>query len=129
VTDISDAPMRLRDATPADLPQLEAWCLAHRPEDKPPFVSVTLVTLSEFVAATARGYLLVIVDEPVERGFVVLSRLWSNRLRGEAVVIDDIVTDDTTDLDLLRYEVKRFVEARGIGSLLARGQDGLLKPI
>lgn len=126
MTDKFDEPFRLRDATPADLPQLEAWCLGYRPGDAPPFIAVTL---SEFVAASSRGFLLIIIDGPVERGFVVVSRLWSNRLRGETAVIDDFIVDDKTDLDLLRHEVKRFVKVRGIGDLLSRGDDGALVSI
>ena len=122
----SDCPLRLRDATPSDLPQLEAWCLAHRPDDTPPFVAVTL---SEFVAASSRGFLLIVVDGSVERGFVVVSRLWSNRMRGESAVIDDIITDEMIDLELLRHEVRRFVLTRGIDQLLARGEDGTLDAI
>jgi len=126
MTDMSDGPLQLRDATPADLPQLEAWCLAHRPGDTPPYIAVTL---SEFVSASSRGFLLIILDGTDERGFVVVSRLWSNRLRDEAAVIDDHVADEATDPDLLRHELTRFLKARGIDRLLAHGEDGTLKSI
>lgn len=126
VNDTSDAPFRLRDATPADLPQLEAWCLAHRPNDTPPFIAVTL---SEFVATPSRGFLFIILDGSIERGFVVVSRLWSNLLRDEVGIIDDCIADDATDPDLLRQEVTRLVKARGIGHLLARGEGGTLASI
>ena len=126
MTDASNAPFRLRDATPADLPQLEAWCLAHRPGDTPPYIAVTL---SEFVSATSRGFLLIILDGAVERGFVVVSRLWSNHWRDEAAVLDDHIADEATDPDLLRHEVRRFLKARGITRLLTYGDDGTLRSI
>lgn len=123
---LSDEPFRLRNATPADLPQLEAWCLGQRPDDTPPFIAVTL---SEFVATPSRGFLLIVLDGTAERGFVVVSRLWSNRLRAEMAVIDDCVVDDVTDLDLLRHEIKRFVGTCGIESVVARRKDGTLDSI
>ena len=126
MSDAGDARFRLRNATPADLPQLEAWCLTHRPDDTPPYIAVTL---SEFVATPARGFLLIVHDGPAERGFVVVARLWSNRLRTEIAVIDDCVVDDATDRDLLRHEIARFVTAQGIGPLLVRRDDGTLDPI
>ncbi len=126
MTDTSDAPVRLRSATPADLPQLEAWCLAHRPDDTPPFIAVTL---SEFVSASSRGFLLIVLDGSIERGFVVVSRLWSNRSRDEAAIIDDCIVDGATDPDLLRHEIASFVKARGIDRLLVRGEDGALDAI
>lgn len=118
--------MRLREAGPADLPQLEAWCLAYRPADTPPYVSVTL---SEFLAAASRGFLLIVVDGSVERGFVVISRLWSNRQRGEAAVIDDILADGRVDGDLLTYEIRRYLGNRGIDRLFLLGTDGALIPL
>ena len=126
MSDSSESPLRLREAVPADLPQLEAWCLAFRPDEAPPFVSVTL---SEFLAAASRGFLLIVVDGAVERGLVVVSRLWSNRQRGEAAVIDDVLADPSIDSDLLIYEIRRYVASRGIEQLFSRGKDNALIPV
>lgn len=123
MAETEDAPLRLREAKPEDLSQLEAWCHAHRPAETPPFIAVTL---SEFVASATRGFLLIVVEGGRERGFVVVSRLWSNRSRDEAAVVDDCVLEPGIDVDLVRHEIARFVKLRGISRLFFRGEDGAL---
>ncbi len=120
-----DAPLRLREAGPDDLPQLEAWCLSHRPNDTPPFIAVTL---SEFVTAPSRGFLLIVSVGAREHGFVVVSRLWSNRQRAESAVIDDWVLEAGVDFDLVRHEVARHLKGHGINHLLERFEDGSFRP-
>ncbi len=122
---MSDGPLRLRPARPADLAQLEAWCATFRPDDSPPFVAVTL---SEFETSPGRGALLVVDDGGRETGFVVLARLWSNRLRGEAAVLDDMVVEAATDRALLRHEIAAHARALGITALFERRPDGTLAP-
>ena len=119
----TDTRLGLRAAVPADLPQLEAWCHAVRPDEAPPYVAVTL---AEFAEAPKRGFLLIVQDGDRDVGFVVLSRLWSNRGRGDAVVLDDIVLTAAIDRDLLLHELRRHVAAHSIVDLLERGADGAL---
>ena len=122
---MSEDPLRLRPARPADLPQLEAWCATLRPDDTPPFVAVTL---SEFEKSPGRGALLIVEDGTRETGFVVLARLWSNRLRGEAAILDDMVVDPATDRALLRHQIASYAESLGITTLFERRADGTLAP-
>ena len=119
----ADTRLGLRDAVPADLPQLEAWCHAVRPDEAPPYIAVTL---AEFADAPKRGFLLIVQDGDHDLGFVVLSRLWSNRGRGDAVVLDDRVLTATVDDELLRHELRRHVAAHGIAVMIERGADGTL---
>lgn len=111
----------LRAAVPGDLPQLEAWCHAVRPDDTPPYVAVTL---AEFAEAPKRGFLLIVQDGDDEMGFVVLSRLWSNRGRGDAVVLDDIVLAKPIDDALLLHELRRHAAAHGIDQMMRRDASG-----
>ncbi|MDP6951977.1 MAG: hypothetical protein QGF53_04375 [Alphaproteobacteria bacterium] len=108
---MSEGPLRLRPATPADLPQLEAWCATLRPDERPPFIAATL---AEFEQAPARGTLLIVEDGDREMGFVVLSRLWSNRARGEIAVFDDVLVEASVDAELLRHEVETYAKGLGI---------------
>jgi len=108
---VSDGPLRLRPALPADLPQLEAWCATLRPGERPPFIAATL---AEFEQSPARGTLLIVEDGGHEAGFVVVARLWSNRARGEIAVIDDVLVEPSLDAALLRYEVAAYAKGLGI---------------
>ena len=119
----TDTRLGLRAAVPADLPQLEAWCHAVRPDEAPPYVAVTL---AEFAEAPKRGFLLIVQDGDRDVGFVVLSRLWSNRGRGDAVVLDDRALTAPIDADLLRHELRRHVATHGIIDIIERGADGTL---
>jgi hypothetical protein len=119
----TDGRIQTRSAAPADLPQLEAWCHAARPDDTPPYIAVTL---AEFTDSPKRGDLLIIQDGDRDLGFVVLARLWSNRGRGDAVVLDDIVIPGGFDRDLLMHELRRHVAALGIGQMMIRDADGAL---
>jgi hypothetical protein len=108
---VSDAPLRLRPAVPADLPQLEAWCATLRPDERPPFIAATL---AEFEQSPGRGTLLIVEDSGHEAGFVVLARLWSNRTRGEIAVLDDVLVEASIDAELLRHEVESYAKRLGI---------------
>ena len=119
----SDGPLGLRAAGPEDLAQLEAWCHALGGGAGPPFVSVTLST---FLRAPERGELLIVVDGGAERGFVVLARLWSNRLRAEVTVIDDWLLEPGVDEELALFEIARHARALGAAEILVRGADGTL---
>ncbi len=120
---MSDGPLRLRPALPADLPQLEAWCATLSPAERPPFIAATL---AEFEQSPARGALLIVEDGGREAGFVVLARLWSNRARGEIAVLDDVLVEPSVDAALLRHEVEAHVRELGIDTLLDRSANGVL---
>ena len=111
---MSNSPLWLRPAVPADLPQLEAWCATLRPDERPPFIAVTL---AEFEQSPARGVLLIVGDGERETGFVVLVRHWSNRACGEIAVIDDVLVEPAVDVVLLRKEVEAHVKGLGINDL------------
>jgi hypothetical protein len=119
-----DGPLALRPAGPEDLAQLEAWCHALRKTERPPFVSVTL---SAFLRAPERGALMIVADGGAEVGFVVVSRLWSNRLEAEVAVIDDLVLEPGTDAELVVFEAARHAGGLGAAEVLVRGADGSLR--
>lgn len=87
---------------------LEVWARARG--DGPPFIAVTL---SAFEKEPGRGSLLIVEDDGMEAGYVVLSRLWSNRLRGEVAVVDEMYAEGV-DLALVEFEVRRFAAERGL---------------
>jgi len=118
--------IRLRPATPEDLPVLELWEREGAAEPRPPYVAVTLAA---FEKESGRGTLLVVEDGGTEAGCVVLARLWSNRLRGEVLVLDDMHLDSGIDEDLVLHEVRRFAREAGVETLLVRDREGRLTTV
>lgn len=115
--------LALRAAKPTDLPQLEIWANASVRGDGPPYISVSLTT---FDRAPARGRILIVSDNDVEIGAVVVSWLWSNALRGEIGVIDDYLFSEPCDFDLVRHEVERWVRERDGVKCLSLRDTGFL---
>jgi len=120
----ADAGLGLRPARPADLPQLEAWCYAGGAGGPPPYISVTLST---FEREPGREVLLILSDGGAEVGFVVLSWLWSNRLRAASAVIDDWLVTTAVDDRLVVHEAARFARARGAARVLVHEAAGRLR--
>ncbi|MBL29517.1 MAG: hypothetical protein CMM50_18460 [Rhodospirillaceae bacterium] len=114
--------LTLRPAVPADLPMLEIWARAAAAGDGPPFIAVTFST---FEKEPGRGSLLIVEDAGTEAGYVVLSRLWSNRLRGEVAIIDDMHAEGI-DQHLIEFEVRRFASEHGLSVVLGRDETGHL---